>query len=166
MQLAKKSNIMIQLKDILHYYLGCEVEYDGILNGKELRSEALANKHDVFYIPKVTAQEGKKNGFLKEVRYNKSGFAVCYVGNKAKKGYWGNGVNIKLVLRPLSDMTEEEKKEYEATRVFVRATPVHQVGNMQWTPATFHYLLSKHFDLFGLIDSGQAISKSTSTPNP
>jgi hypothetical protein len=69
--------------------------------------------------------------------------------------------DYKPILRPLSSMTEDEKQEYEATRVFVRATPVHQIGNMQWTPETFKYLLSKHFDLFGLIEAGLAIDKTT-----
>lgn len=69
--------------------------------------------------------------------------------------------DFKPILRPLSDATPEEVKEIEDSRVFVRATPVHQVGNMQWTPETFRLALSKHFDLFGLIESGLAIDKTT-----
>lgn len=67
---------------------------------------------------------------------------------------------VKPILRPLSDMTEEERTEFEKTKMFVKATPVHHVGNMQWTPETFRWCLSNRFDIFGLIESGKAIDKT------
>lgn len=66
---------------------------------------------------------------------------------------------VKPILRPLSDMTEEERKEFEATQTAIRATPVHQIMVSVWTPESFRWALSKHFDLFGLIESGLAIQK-------
>lgn len=48
-------------------------------------------------------------------------------------------------------MTEEEKKEYGKGKSFI---------NVQYlSPADFMYLLLRHFDVFGLIESGLAIDK-------
>lgn len=77
--------------------------------------------------------------------------------------------NDQPILRPLSDMTEDEQMELaELSDLFL---PDHlfkalvndrkyliDVRNAWGITA---YLLSKHFDLFGLIESGQAIDKTT-----
>jgi len=55
----------------------------------------------------------------------------------------------KPILRPLSDMTEEEKIE-------VRKFDKVELPHFELT----RYLLSKHFDLFGLIEAGLAIEKT------
>ena len=69
---------------------------------------------------------------------------------------------IKPILRPLSDMTEEEAREGEIWGVW------HDVNLMgeDWdtfgfSPHNFKHLLSKGFDLFGLIEAGLAIDKTT-----
>lgn len=62
---------------------------------------------------------------------------------------------IKLVLRPLSDMTEEENTHVQA--IVDRMGAVHDAANMAEITA---YLTSKHFDLFGLIESGLAVEKT------
>lgn len=66
---------------------------------------------------------------------------------------------VKTILRPLSDMTEQERGEYQAIRFN------DNFKLLPWHCDTFfestRYLLSKHFDLFGLIDNGLAISKPT-----
>lgn len=82
------------------------------------------------------------------------------------------------ILRPLSDMTEEE---YEATKdaddnaFHELSTPEnckHECGKeymkLTWNIGAYitAYLLSRHFDLFGLIESGQAIDAITLNPNP
>ncbi len=54
---------------------------------------------------------------------------------------------ILLCLRTLSDMTEDEKKALKLTRTAE-------------TPEAFRGLLSRHFDLFGLIEAGLAIDKT------
>lgn len=61
--------------------------------------------------------------------------------------------NIKPILRPLSDMTEEERKKCER-KVF------NGDARFFYTTEAFLFLLSKHFDLFGLIDAGLAIDKT------
>jgi hypothetical protein len=64
--------------------------------------------------------------------------------------------DFKLLLRPLSDMTEEEKENIQGTDWGFLET------NYDWefSPETFIYLLSKYFDLFGLIEAGLAIDKT------
>jgi hypothetical protein len=61
---------------------------------------------------------------------------------------------IKLLLRPLSDMTEEEGME-----IFWK--PVKGENFSIKTGEEFRQLLIKGFDLFGLIDAGLAIDKNT-----
>jgi len=65
----------------------------------------------------------------------------------------GNGKAIPI-LRPLSDMTEEE---YQHTSVCVSIESNDYIREAENTL----YLLSKHFDLFRLIESGQAIDAAT-----
>lgn len=77
---------------------------------------------------------------------------------------WGHEVtvshnDVKPILRPLSSMTEEERDEMEKTYNLYPVTAVHQhLMCASQTAKTFQYLLSKHFDLFGLIEKGEAIA--------
>lgn len=86
---------------------------------------------------------------------------------------------IKPILRPLSDMAEDEVKEVdrhgaEGWHTIAKGEPVSTGNSFEMVGlAVTHrqaretaYLLSKHFDLFGLIASGQAIDATTLTPNP
>lgn len=58
--------------------------------------------------------------------------------------------DFKLCLRLLSDMTEEERNVLKN---------IQQVGLSynQWDGERVRFLLSKHFDLFGLVEAGLAI---------
>lgn len=61
---------------------------------------------------------------------------------------------IKLLLRPLSSMTEEESKTYRELhdKLFEDGC----LNGEAWAQLTVH-LLSKGFDLFGLIEKGDAL---------
>ena len=59
---------------------------------------------------------------------------------------------IKPILRPLSDMTEKEKENIGGTDW----TSVD--GDWEYSPETFLFLLSKRFDIFGLIEAGFAVN--------
>lgn len=61
---------------------------------------------------------------------------------------------LLLILRPLSDMTEKES-EYLSDAALSGKPTIYV--NAEVTK----YLLSKHFDLFGLIEYGLAIDKTT-----
>lgn len=54
--------------------------------------------------------------------------------------------DIKPILRPLSDMTDKESK--------------HHANILKGDTESIRYLLSKGFDLFGLIQAGLAIDKT------
>lgn len=97
----------MELKDVIHFYLGCECEYEGVLNGREMAEELKANKHDVFYIPKIQEQKGLKRGFLKLIEKYQNGRTIYRIGNKGLKAFYSTE-GFKPLLRPLSDMTEEE----------------------------------------------------------
>jgi len=70
----------------------------------------------------------------------------------------------KLILRRLSDMTDEEATEYFS--VCSLGPGDYIGGGPQWIPISArstHWLLSKSFDLFGLIDAGLAIDRKLTT---
>lgn len=144
------------LKDYLHLYLGCEVVYEGIINGKELKDEQDEHKEDVFYEPKVEVKRGEKIGVLKEIFTDITGKSrKSRIGRKGLQTHYGNG-NFKLILRPLSDMTDEEYWEADKLQM-----PIKEFGEYQFSAEQYRYLLSKHFDLFGLIEAGLAIDATT-----
>jgi hypothetical protein len=91
----------------------------------------------------------------------------------------GEGVEVKLILRPLESMTEDELIEtlsiFEPVMEFeedmikgglksVREEGIKSMmGNEDYDMSKYaqliHLLLSKHFDIFGLIEAGLAIEK-------
>ena len=64
---------------------------------------------------------------------------------------------VKLILRPLSSMTEEEIKEMEATQETVKLEGYPEITLKADSGETFLYMLSKGFDLFNLKERGLAI---------
>jgi hypothetical protein len=63
-------------------------------------------------------------------------------------------LEVKLILRPLESITEEED---------MQEFPLHNRGqfiDMHCHPEGFVYLLNKQFDLFDLIKSNQAIDQN------
>ena len=72
---------------------------------------------------------------------------------------------FKLPLRKLSDMTDEELKNLRSERGNLkgveRADMNYIIRLNTWSPEDVRYLLSRHFDLFGLISSGLAIDSKT-----
>lgn len=109
-----------EIKDYIHLYLGCEVMVE---------SDNSDSYKDV--IEAIVVEES--------------------VNLKKTSDYYFEGYNdfeIKLLLRPLSDMTDEE------------ADITHGILNDYHTHEATRFLLSKHFDLFNLIPEGLAIDKT------
>lgn len=83
------------------------------------------------------------------------------------------GIAWKPILRPLSDMTEEEGLEiFElyADKPYLASIASHEsliewLGGRVGSPAHWRYLLSRGFDLFGWIDAGLAIDKTKVNEN-
>jgi hypothetical protein len=80
---------------------------------------------------------------------------------------------LQLILRPLSDMTPEEEEEWLSGREETRkAFQGKFVDNDYATHCGFCdggsalYLLSRGFDLFGLIDAGLALDKTKHMQRP
>ena len=152
------------IKDYLHLYLGCEA----VATGKKPGTKR--------YRLSTIATDG---GYMFETIPEQFSIAL--------------GKDWKIILRPLSDMTEEEcmvlcgydkfkdvrellKFEKEDKGAFIEYRwKDSQIGlddgyaysssgvyydKHEWTPELTRYLLSKHFDLFGLIESGLAIDKT------
>ena len=148
---------MKQLKDYLHLYLGCECIFEG--SWYEL----------VGIITNLPLEE--------EQEYNVRLYNDHHGHEKSLYE------DVKPLLRPLSDMTDEEllhagkifgwhhlsdssiiaqTKELMTTNYFyTKQTNIH---GGTWVDV-FHYLLSRHLDLFDLIPDGIAIDK-TLTPTP
>lgn len=125
---------MKQLKDYLHLYLGCE----------------LAKKD----LPDSFKEGARKANVL-------DGETRDYFLKSGNSGWLP-------ILRPLSSMTEEELQE--CGNMIYDFSDDPELNNHKWqdfeisAPEQFHYLLSKHFDLFNLIPEGLAIDATTLKP--
>lgn len=68
------------------------------------------------------------------------------------------------ILRPLSSMTEEDQRNLSRIdRAFAERYSNDQERAFLIEAQKIQYLLSKHFDLFGLIEAGLAIDATTQT---
>ena len=150
-----------ELKDYLHLYLGCDCRLDNKETGKLIGFDS--RLHDA------------------ELEM------VCYTIWLDKENDWSvynddkNLGRIKPILRPLNNMTEEEIGNFFDLNVDAQVvmgnfnSPFFQVEYIddygertyehqyitQLKPEQYRYLISKHFDIFGLIESGLAIDKTT-----
>lgn len=126
---------MIKLKDVIHLYIGCQLMY----------------------------YEKTDAGVLTGV--NKIGDTVTL--NVHDDGGWVID-DVKPVLRPLSDMNDTEcdevgcdiqDGEYDKGTItsdcIIAGT--HHVKSIRGSAEAIMWLLRNHFDIFGLIESGQAI---------
>lgn len=147
-------NMKKNLKDYIHLYIGCFVKYPNT-EGKLITAKLTG----------VSRGDGIETTY-KRKRDNCSGDYISWEPN----GYHDcNGQNVKLLLRPLSDMTPDERfyAQFNAQCYFLENDNKHPIDyylpNAEQAAIVTHYLLSKGFDLFGLIDEGLAIA--TTLPN-
>lgn len=121
-----------KIEDFLHLYLGCEVMEVGNNRGK-------------LYAIGLLGGDGKYRAL---------------VDCSSNDSYWTSLENLKPLLRKLSSMSEEERKEHRLL-MYGEVDMANQIYSYAETPDSFHYLLSKGFDLFGLVDAGLAIDLNT-----
>jgi hypothetical protein len=128
-----------KFKDVAHLYFGCQLQTEeGIGKLNELNNDEECEQPITCY--------DLVHAFL---RYDE----------------------VKPILRPLSDMTEEEATEVgrrgsEGWNIIAKGEPIScnadvsklGLGVVHRQAAETAYLLSRGFDLFGLIESGEAIS--------
>lgn len=121
---------MRDIRQYLHLYLGCRVDYNGI--------KGLLTKVDI-------------------------GHRLCQVdiSNMMGQNFSVRMDEVKPILRPLSSMTEEEKEESEKVYVDMqdKADAEGHICDAEIWAEHSRWLLSKHFDVFQLIEYGLAIEK-------
>lgn len=124
-----------QLKDYLHYYLGCECKM------------TKPSYHAVHELHLSTGTTFVLTGKL-----------LHYFIEPTTKA------EVKPILRKLSTTTEEEKNKIAELSKKYRGSeftlPAFEMSKM-WAAEQTHYLLSKHFDLFQLCEAGLAIDADT-----
>lgn len=101
-------------------------------------------------------------------------------GNASEHPEYYEYKNVKPILRPLSDMTEEEQKQFCANEFNVDIKEIYELvnveGNIQFrvqqkygihlcafksiSPISFIFFLKQGFDLFNLIPDGLALDKN------
>lgn len=126
----------IKFKDVAHLYAGvdCEIhEFDSVQRGTIKHVSAGWKEGDTPWPIMVSVNRGIFN----------SDHFFFYD-------------HIKPILRPLLNMNEQEALELNCVFPFL-----DKIHNYEWSATDFVYMLSKHFDLFGLIESGQAIDLTT-----
>ena len=137
-----------ELKVFAPLYLGCEcITPDGImiLNG----INTVDIKHSVWF---YCRWNDKKNCYLP-----KQNGDILMKQSLVGKSYKYS--EIKLILRPLSTMTEEEQEKYDENDNFQnKFCSDEQALRIECEAEKTKFLLSKHFDLFGLIEAGLAVN--------
>lgn len=121
----------IELKDVIHFYIGQKA------NVYQNGIEQLTND-------KTITGVGYNTVGVLYVSINYSGYSTLYN-------------DIKPILRPLSDMTEKEKDEFSEYQIEKFGEDFH---NEMYDISQFLFLLKQGFDIFGLIESHQAIDKT------
>lgn len=135
------------IKDYLHLYVGCEVSRE--------HSESRSKKFiEHGRLVGVSASEVEVGETVAVIDAGLDHFHEWYVSE------------TKPLLRPLSDMKEEEAAHIDRMarrQKDGQVTPANTkfvTGIRTETAEALVYLLSKSFDLFGLIEDGLAIDKT------
>lgn len=134
-----------EFKDVAHLYLGCEVE----AHPKHYEDKAIKGRLDGVVLNRVFVQCFDVFG---------NPWSENEVTSLEKLPF----DKIKPILRPLSDMTEEEKAQLRDFMGWARYVEYLKFGLC--TPEGVAYLLKQGFDLFNLIPSSQAIDRTTLQP--
>jgi hypothetical protein len=182
---------MREIKDYLHLYIGCEVEYTGMANhrklimkwaGSLLETNAWQNiKLILRPLSDMTDEEWKKcfelsRGICDQHILDKmkkmSSMEVMFTLGKAQFmfGYHncsgndiriGNGICFFLRRYLIKDDLVVSTEGLVTNESWFNDMTIEQVLNVNHI---FAYLLSKHFDLFNLIESELAIDKTKQFP--
>jgi hypothetical protein len=166
----------LELKHLAPYLpYGVKVQYLGIINGKEIsRAEkGIKEKYgeDLFVgaeheeaLKKVPLPEyGLKVGLIKKVEIYLD-YWCLRVGNGHKKIYPMDFVNTdaKLILRPLSDLTDDQINELDTLHDFSNMSFMSiKLNPLRYPYVIVNKLFEWHFDVFGLIPEGLAIDINT-----
>lgn len=157
---------------------GLKCQYEGII------TRELINIGDERFIHPTNCKYGSKIGLLKQVHvFKKYWIARCGIKHKGLKVFY-NGIGLYPVLRPLSDLTkviehkgekfvpivellknssfDTSKMSEEEIMSFVKVYSNTDLIALNDLPLYLQW----HFDLFGGIESGEAINVNTLDINP
>ena len=123
-----------RIEDYLNLYLGCNIMVEQLKNN----GNNTANKTVLAGPYKLVAVSISGNNRLIQL----DGYTPVATDT------------IKPVLRPLSDMTEEEAIDFGWMRLF---TLEHFIDKKLYKPESFAHLLARQFDLLNLIEEGLAM---------
>lgn len=143
------------IKDYLHLYLGCEVE---------VRKKDRDKKWLRGFISEIS--RGSNHGDWVEVNFKEIVTVLNQEWEERSSNFHNYFIGydeIKPILRPLSDMTEEEKKwlnEHEKLKDEFIGLSTEVYFLIEWQAEKIRYLLCKGFDLFNLIPEGLALDKT------
>lgn len=132
----------IEFKDVAHLYMNCELKVHAASFRANDGSRSRINRHNgAILSPSILAD-------LHERTFQ-----------------WGD---FTPILRPLSSMTVEERAQigYQEEDRFMDLWKDGQISKNTFCCWMFPEILKMNIDLFGLIDSGQAIDATTLEPNP
>jgi hypothetical protein len=127
-----------KIRGYLHLYIGCE--------GESLISYGFGEDADKWVYCTLIGINSRRNVVIVKCR--------DIYGNEWEDFREIPFIRFRLKLRPLESMTEEERLK------FAELKDIHWEGKLltvQSMGALTHYLLSKHFDIFGLIKDNLAL---------
>jgi|SRR5688572_4459986 len=144
-----------QLKDYLHLFLGCQIQYPD-----NARDRTITAKFTGF-----SREDGVETTYNGQTQENKA--IGDYLAWKENGYHNANAFHIKPILRPLSSMTRGESLViFKADRVHLYNDPQRKAADLfLFTPHEFKILLEMGFDVFDLIADGLAIDE-TKIPRP
>lgn len=130
---------MKELKDYIHFYIGCKCQT----------------------ISRTESEQGKPMGYRVGNLVDVDILCLNVGISRADTGcIWYKFDEIKPILRPLSDMTEKERNFINMSKQELDQS-IFEDPNASFYVTEFVYLLSRGFDIFGLIDAGLAIDSKT-----
>ncbi len=130
------------LKDYAHLYIGCKVIYPGIDGNNITATLTGVSKTDGI----ETTYSRKRNGCKGD-----------YLSWKSNGNHNCDALHVKLILRPLSSITDEECTEYNHIQLLTRTIINPFFDQCMSEAAKTKYLLENGFDIFNLHADGLAV---------
>lgn len=138
---------MNEMKEVLPLYIGQKIQYPDI-DGSIIIARFTG----------LTVGDGIETTYLEIVKDGET--KGDYLAFKDNGNHKSNALNAKLILRPLSSMTEEEMSKIGITDYEFMLANFEMGNEMNFTASQFFFLLSKGFDIFNLHERGLCLYES------
>lgn len=132
----------IDLKEFLHLYLGCDVQYPDI-DGKKIISKLTG----------CSSEDGVEITYKRKIK----GCRGAYLAWSENGNHNSNALNTKPILRSLFNVTSDEIDELNLDINQVMIIADKKIPYM--SPIQFKKCLDMQFDLFGIIDLKLGLDK-------